>query len=102
RSGVMHRRDPTDPHFPPSSLRRSSGSVGEESSIGGIGDTTVTGRDELSRSEQDQLAFLREENAYLKQRLNQLEITVTQRQTEVENRMARMEQYMARTDERTL
>ncbi|KAJ2036943.1 hypothetical protein H4S04_008675, partial [Coemansia sp. S16] len=102
RSGVMHRRDPTDPHFPPSSLRRSSGSVGEESSIGGIGDTTVTGRDELSHSEQDQLAFLREENAYLKQRLNQLEITVTQRQTEVENRMARMEQYMARTDERTL
>ncbi|KAJ2753462.1 hypothetical protein GGI19_003109, partial [Coemansia pectinata] len=102
RSGAMHRRDAANPHFPPSSLRRSSGSVGEESSIGGIGDTTVTGRDELSRSEQDQITFLREENAYLKQRLHQLEISVSQRQAEVENRMARMEQYMTRTNERTL
>ncbi|KAJ2061318.1 hypothetical protein GGI17_003168 [Coemansia sp. S146] len=102
RSGAMHRRDAANHHFPPSSLRRSSGSIGEESSIGGIGDTTVTGRDELSRSEQDQITFLREENAYLKQRLHQLEISVSQRQAEVENRMARMEQYMTRTNERTL
>ncbi|KAJ2825600.1 hypothetical protein GGI24_003117 [Coemansia furcata] len=102
RSGVLHRRDAADSHLPPSSLRRSSGSIGEESSAGGIGDTTVTGRDELSRSELEQITFLREENAYLRQRLQQLEISVSQRQAEVESRMARMEQYITRTNERTL
>ncbi|KAJ2490314.1 hypothetical protein IWW37_003271 [Coemansia sp. RSA 2050] len=102
RSGAPHRREAADPHMLPGSLRRSSDSVGEESSFGGVGDTTVTGRDELSLSEQEQITFLREENAYLKQRLHQLEISVSQRQAEVESRIARMEQFMTRSNEHAL
>ncbi|KAJ2325432.1 hypothetical protein GGI00_005038 [Coemansia sp. RSA 2681] len=102
RLGAPHRRDAAEPHLPPSSLRRSSGSVGEESSIGGIGDTTVTGRDELSRSELDQLSILREENAYLRQRLHQLEFSVTQRHAEMDSWMGRMEKHIMRANERPL
>ncbi|KAJ2019534.1 hypothetical protein GGI06_002516 [Coemansia sp. S85] len=102
RSGEPHRREAADTHMFPGGLRRSSDSMGEESSVGGVGDTTVTGRDELSLSEQDQISFLREENAYLKQRLRQLEISVSQRQSEVESRIARMEQLMTRGNEHAL
>ncbi|KAJ2747207.1 hypothetical protein GGI20_000728 [Coemansia sp. BCRC 34301] len=102
RSGVPIRRDVVESHLPPSSLRRSSGSFGEESSVGGIGDTTVTGRDELSRSEQSQISILREENAYLRERLHRLEFSVTQRQAEMESWMGRMERHIMRSDERPL
>ncbi|KAJ2004081.1 hypothetical protein H4R26_002715 [Coemansia thaxteri] len=90
-------RHEAEPHLPPSSLRRSSGSIDEDSSAGGVGDTTVTGRDELSRNELSQIAFLREENAYLRQRLHQLEFSVSQRQVEMENWMSRVEKFITRT-----
>ncbi|KAJ2889915.1 hypothetical protein IWW38_004424, partial [Coemansia aciculifera] len=98
-AAASRRQNAADPpHLFPSSLQRSSGSIGEE---GGMGDTTVTGRDELSRSELDQIGILREENAYLRRRMRDLEMSVTQRQAEMQNWMGRMEQHIMRTGERS-